>query len=228
MTESTDQWTELYHQTADSNDTLMPSEPLPFVGEVETFLTDHDHREVLEAAAGEGRNSQRLVESTPELHVCDISEEALEICEQRAGGVSEARQADVQNLPYESESFDATLMFDALTHLRPIELVLRELARVTSRDGHVVFNMPIEGDDAAATGDRVGRYGAVEEYRYQRSGYDVTYMFVADREAFERLLSTIGLDIHKLTVWEWEDPPHPEYRQTEHHHENLLVYARRR
>lgn len=226
MEDTGEQWSELYHENETEKEPLMPSEPLPSVGEIIDILTEHNHETVLEAAAGEGRNSQEFVNSIPDLHGCDISEEALEVCSTRTDEESTLRRADVRDLPYENGQFDATILLDALTHFRGLELVLRELIRVTATDGHVIFNMPIEGDDAESTSEFCADWGPLKEYNYGKEGHDVTYMFVGEQDRFTTLLSSLGLRIEKITTWEWRDPPHPQYRLEEHDHKNIVVYAR--
>lgn len=227
MTEDTGkQWTELYHENANEADPLMPSEPLPFVDEIMAVLSECDHETILEAAAGEGRNSQRFVKSVTNLHGCDISKEALEDCAERTDGKITTRHADVRDLPYDDGQFDATVMLDALTHLREVELVLRELIRVTAEGGHVIFNMPVEGDDAETTSELLADWRALKEYEYGKEEHDVTYMFVGEQDRFTTLLSAFGLQIEQVTTWKWRDPPHPQYRLEEHVHKNIVVYAR--
>lgn len=227
MTEETGkQWTELYQKNTNQEKPLMPSEPLPFVDEITAALNEHSHTTVLEAAAGEGRNSQQFVKSIPDLHGCDISKEALEVCTKRTEGEITAREADVRDLPYDDRRFDAVIMLDALTHLREVELVLRELIRVTAKNGHVIFNMPVAGDDAESTSELVADWKALKEYEYREGEYNVTYMLVGDQARFTTLLSSFGLRIEQVTTWEWRDPPHPQYRREEHDHKNIVVYAR--
>ena len=227
MTEDTGkQWTELYHKNANEGEPLMPSEPLPFVDEITAYLNEYDHETILEAAAGEGRNSQRFVTFIPDLHACDISKEALEVCTERTEGEVTTWEADVRNLPYEDGQFNATIMLDALTHLRDAELVLRELIRVTTEGGHVIFNMPVKGDDAESTSELLADWGALKEYEYRKEGHEVTYMFIGEQDRFTTLLSSFGLQIEQVTTWEWHDPPHPQYRLEEHDHKNIVVYAR--
>ncbi|RBI59504.1 hypothetical protein DMJ13_23165 [halophilic archaeon] len=228
MTEDTGkQWTELYHENADEDESLMPSEPLPFVDGVTALLDEYGHETVLEAAVGEGRNSQKFAKSISNLYGCDISEEALGVCAERTDGEITTRQADVRSLPYDNGQFDATIMLDALTHLREVELVLRELIRVTADGGHVIFNMPVEGDDAGSTSELIANWGVLREYEYRKEGHHVTYMFVGDQKRFTTLLSAFDLQIERVTTWEWRDPPHPQYRLEEHSHKNIVVYARK-
>lgn len=227
MTEDTrKQWTELYHKNADKDEPLMPSEPLPFIDEVIASLDEYNHGTVLEAAAGEGRNSQQFVKTISNLHGCDISEEALSVCTEQTDGKITTRKADVRSLPYDAGEFDMTIMLDALTHLREVELVLRELIRVTAKNGLIIFNMPVEGDDAASTSEFIADWGVFREYEYRKEGHDVTYMFVGEQDQFTTLLSSFGLEIERVTTWEWRDPPHPQYRLEEHNHKNIVVYAR--
>ncbi|WP_330630340.1 class I SAM-dependent methyltransferase [Halocatena halophila] len=219
------EWTELYSETLDSDACLMPTDPLPFVDEIEAILSEESCERVLEAAAGEGRNTQRLAETVSEYHACDISADALKTCKRRAGSQATIREADIRSLPYTSP-FGATILLDALTHFRDVELVLRELQRVTETGGYVIFNMPIDGDDAATNGELIADYGPLCEYEYRNDNYSTTYMFISNYRQFCELLSSLQLPIDCVSSWEWRDPPHPEYRNETHDHKNLLLYAR--
>ena len=225
MSENT--WPDLYETASESDDLVMPDQPLPFLDDLVDFFDAEDCDRVLEVACGEGRNSQRFVETVSDLYGCDLSEEALEICDERCGDAITTRHADVRDLPYDDGEFETTVMLDAVTHLREVELVLRELARVTESGGHVVFNMPVEGDDAAEIGRLTHDHGVIEEYRYDEFDEEVVYTFIGDMDAFETLLESYGLEVVASDEYEWRDPPHPPYRMQEHDHANVLVYARK-
>ncbi|PSP82872.1 hypothetical protein BRC83_08655 [Halobacteriales archaeon QS_1_68_17] len=219
-------WTTLY-ESENREKPLMPTEPLPFVADVIEYLRDRGCEAVLEAACGEGRNTRRFASSLPAVCGCDVSQEALDTCARRCEGAVDLRTADVRALPYPDGRFDATVMLDALTHLRDVELVLRELARVTATGGEVVFNLPLAGDDVTERGSLRHRYASLEEYRYDLDGPEVVYMVLRDPDRFERTLSALGLAVTDRDRYRWEDPPHPEYRRRRHGHENVLIYARK-
>ncbi|WP_049924429.1 class I SAM-dependent methyltransferase [Halopiger djelfimassiliensis] len=205
----------------------MPTEPLPFVEDVAAFLETHDHETVLEAAVGEGRNSQRLVREVADLHGCDVSADALETCGKRCNGRIETREDDVRALSYETGAFDATVLFDALTHMRSVELVLRELTRVTRPEGHLVFNVPTDDDEATESATLTNDYGLFREYEYDVDGHEVVYIVLTDLDAFSSLLSSFGLAVRDIQRYTWTDPPHPPYRLRRHEHKNLLFYTQR-
>lgn len=225
MTENT--WPDLYETASESEDLVMPDQPLPFLDDLTEFLSTEECEQMLEVACGEGRNSQRFTEVVSDLYGCDLSEDALETCNERCGDAITTRHADVLDLPYEDEAFEMSVMLDALTHLREVELVLRELARVTEVGGYVIFNMPINGDDAAEVGRLTHDHGVIKEYRYDEFDDEVVYTFVGDMDDFETLLNSYGLDIVTSDEYEWRDPPHPPYRLQEHDHANVLIYAQK-
>ena len=228
MTQDSDKtWQSLYGSTIEHDELLMPNDPLPFVEDIVNNLIEEGCCSVLDAACGEGRNSQRFVDEFPEVHGCDISSEALETCSFRCDDAISVQEANVLDLPYEDMTFDATLMLDALTHLREVELAIRELARVTANGGYVIFNMPVEGDDAAETGELYHRYGILDEYRYSMDGPEVVYMFVNNVDQFIVFLESLGFSVDQIERYKWRDPPHPEYRKRKHSHENLLLFTRR-
>ena len=79
-----------------------------------------------------------------DLHVCDLSEQAIQFAQRRAGG-AEFRVGDAYNLPYESNEFAAILMFDVLEHLEMPGTSLAEIHRVLEPGGLFHLYVPCEG-----------------------------------------------------------------------------------
>lgn len=103
---------------------------------VETLLAAiaeaRPHR-VLDAGCGNGRIAAIL--TAPEVVCVDQSEAAVEAT--RARGL-EARQADIQQLPFEDASFDVVMCNWTLYHLPDLDRGLGEIARVLPPGGRFV------------------------------------------------------------------------------------------
>ena len=92
-------------------------------------------RRVLEVGCGPGEAAERIATSGAEVEAIDISERMVALA--RARGVN-ARVGDVQELPFEDESFDAALAGWMLYHVPDVERGIAELARVARRGGRLV------------------------------------------------------------------------------------------
>jgi SAM-dependent methyltransferase len=92
-------------------------------------------RRVLEVGCGPGEAAERIGASGADVEALDISERMVELT--RARGVR-ARVGDVQQLPFEDESFDAALAGWMLYHVPDIERGIAELARVLGPGGRLV------------------------------------------------------------------------------------------
>lgn len=92
-------------------------------------------RRVLEVGCGPGEAAATIAASGADVEAIDISERMVELA--RARGIS-ARVGDVQELPFEDESFDAALAAWMLYHVPDVERGLSELARVLRPGGTLV------------------------------------------------------------------------------------------
>jgi SAM-dependent methyltransferase len=93
-------------------------------------------RRVLEVGCGQGWASEWIKEELgAEVVAVDQSERMVELTRRR--GV-DARVGDVQDLPFEDESFDAVLAAWMLYHVPDLDSGLAELARVLRRGGRLV------------------------------------------------------------------------------------------
>jgi SAM-dependent methyltransferase len=102
---------------------------------------------VLDAGCGGGGMTEAITYYRPDLEVwgCDISANSLSIAHRMA---QEAQfcQGDVFKLPFESNSFDAVVMFDFLEHFNDPIQVLLEIRRVLIQAGIFHTAGPFEGD----------------------------------------------------------------------------------
>lgn len=92
-------------------------------------------RRVLEVGCGPGEAAERIASNGVEVEALDISERMVELARER--GVN-ARVGDVQELPFEDESFDAALAGWMLYHVPDVERGIAELARVLKQGGRLV------------------------------------------------------------------------------------------
>ena len=90
---------------------------------------------VLEVGCGPGEAAEQIGASGAEVEALDISERMVALT--RARGVK-ARVGDVQELPFENESFDAALAAWMLYHVPDVERGIAELARVLRPGGRLV------------------------------------------------------------------------------------------
>ena len=97
---------------------------------------------ILDAGCGAGRNIVEFGRLGPAEGV-DHSSQAVEFCRRR--GLSEVRQAPIEDLPYEDGRFDLVLATDVVEHLRDEGPALQELRRVTAPDGRLILTVPAYG-----------------------------------------------------------------------------------
>ena len=93
---------------------------------LEAVLNDAPNR-VLEVGCGEGELAERLTATVPEVVAVDQSPRMVELT--RVRGV-DAHVADVQQLPFPDDSFDAVLAAWMLYHVPDLDRGLSEVARV--------------------------------------------------------------------------------------------------
>jgi SAM-dependent methyltransferase len=93
---------------------------------------DHD---VLELGAGTGLHTYALTQTGARVVASDISVHSLEVLSQRIGdGVVKTRIADMESLPFETESFDVVATAGSLSYGEP-DLVDAEIRRVIRPGG---------------------------------------------------------------------------------------------
>ncbi len=93
-------------------------------------------RSVLEVGCGPGELAERLRRDLgADVIALDISPRMVELA--RARGV-DAREGDVQELPFDDEVFDCAVAAWMLYHVPDVDRALHELARVLRPGGHLV------------------------------------------------------------------------------------------
>jgi len=107
---------------------------------LDLFLSGGPGRRVLNAGAGQGTFSRRLAERGFDVTSADASPVAVEVLEARIGG--EVAKADVTDLPFGDETFDAAVLGEVLEHIPDDSAALREVARVVRPDGILAVSVP--------------------------------------------------------------------------------------
>jgi SAM-dependent methyltransferase len=109
---------------------------------LDLFLSGSPGPRVLNAGAGQGSFSARLAERGFEVTSVDASAAAVAVLERRAAGP--VAQADVADLPFEDETFDAAVLGEVLEHVPDDAAALREVARVIRPDGVLALSVPAD------------------------------------------------------------------------------------
>jgi ubiquinone/menaquinone biosynthesis C-methylase UbiE len=169
---------------------------------LDLFLSGSPGRRVLNAGAGQGTFSLRLADRGFDVTSADASAAAVKVLEERVGGV--VAQADVTDLPFGDETFDAAVLGEVLEHIPNDAAALREVARVVRPLGLVAISVPADPSRFGPS-DRwaghVRRYtrellvGVCEEsgfsvVRCQAWGFPVSALY--HRHLYERRLDRQG------------------------------------
>ena len=102
-------------------------------------------QKILDIAAGTGTSSEPFADLGADVIAADLSEGMLAVGRKRRPDITFV-QADVTNLPFEDESFDAVTMSYGLRNVADYDKALRELLRVTKPGGRIVvleFSTPV-------------------------------------------------------------------------------------
>lgn len=94
---------------------------------------------VLDAGCGTGRNLEDYARLGPVTGI-DPSETAVRFC--RSRGVESVLRAEVEDLPFEDQSFDLLCATDVLEHVDDDRLALSELRRVAAPAAHLLITVP--------------------------------------------------------------------------------------
>jgi len=94
---------------------------------------------ILDVGCGTGANLKMLA-TCGRAEGVDISPQAIEFCRER--GLDSVKLGAIEQLPYESGSFDLVTALDVVEHLDDDVLGLREMRRVLRRDGRLLLFVP--------------------------------------------------------------------------------------
>jgi SAM-dependent methyltransferase len=209
-------WEALYASTSDS---IWGREP---VGFLTSFLPDAASLppgEVLDAAAGEGRNLPLLLALGRPVVACDASASALAKIPPELARAVRTLTCDLAQVPLPDSSCAFILASDLIETLPDPEPILRELARLLAPGGLLLANIP-DSDDGVAG---IDMQPAGPGWMYQEKYY---FRFYEPTEA-AHLLTRAGLSKVRDEVCEWIEYPHPHFRATAHTHRSHVLLAGR-
>ncbi len=99
---------------------------------------------VIEIGCGRGGFARYLQQQGADLVAADFSPKAVEIARRRLAGLShcDVVVADIQAIPYETETFDVAMSLETLEHVPDPDRGLLELVRVAKIGGRLVVTTP--------------------------------------------------------------------------------------
>ena len=107
----------------------------------EKICATHNYRNpnILDVGCGTGANLKMLA-AYGQAEGVDISPQAVDFCRDR--GLNSVKLGAIEQLPYESNSFDLVTALDVVEHLDDDVAGLREMRRVLRRDGRLLLFVP--------------------------------------------------------------------------------------
>lgn len=143
------------------------------------LLTDLRNKSTLDLACGTGRWLERLMTHGCESGIgIDCSSAMLRVARKKTAIRGRLATADCEQLPLPNAAFDLTICSFAVGHIRDLESMVRELARVTKR-GADIFVSDLH-PEAYAHGWRVGfrdRGTAVQIDMHSRTAEEIVRVF---------------------------------------------------
>ena len=134
-----------------------------------------DGRDVIEAACGTGPGLGYLLQRTKSLRAGDYTPGVLAIAQDHYNGRLDLRQFNAQDMPYEDQSADLVILFEAIYYLPDASKFVTECRRVLRPNGQVLI----------ATANR-------DLYDFNPSPYTHTYYGVVE---LHQLFEEQGFDV---------------------------------
>ena len=149
---------------------------------LETELPDWRQKQVLDAGCGTGAILERLGNPAKNFGV-DLAPEAIAFCQER--GLENVRQADICDLPFTDDSFDAVICSSVIYHewVANVGTAMHEMCRVLRPGGLLILNVPA--------------------FRFLHSAHDEAVMTARRfrKSEVRRLLVDHNFTIRRLTYW---------------------------
>jgi ubiquinone/menaquinone biosynthesis C-methylase UbiE len=104
-------------------------------------LKNKSNLKILDAGCGTGKNLEYL-QKYGKVHGLDFSNDALQFCHKR--GLTNLYKGDLEDLPFEDDSFDLVTCFGVLYHqgIKDDQKAIKELARVCTPRGLILITTP--------------------------------------------------------------------------------------
>ncbi len=150
---------------------------------------------VLDIASGDGVMGELLAERATAIDCIDLSEKVVTAGQRRVAALDNVtfHRGDMHQLPFDDQAFDTVLLLHALTYSQKPMQVIREAARVLTRDGQML----------CTTLNKHQHRKSVSAYGHINNGFNPSQLRKHFRSA--------GLDIEFCSVTSIEKrPPHFE------------------
>lgn len=122
---------------------------------VQSLLPDLDGKRILDAGCGDGLYSHWLAEQGGDVVGIDVSEEMIEVAQDRYGDEITFECGDLTDeIPAEADSFDLIVCQHVLSHLPDLADPFAEFARVLRPNGTLVFSTHHPFNDYLVTRDK--------------------------------------------------------------------------
>jgi len=140
------------------------------LGHLMAGLTPGPGSRILDFGCGTGWTSIMLAQTGAEVVGVDISDSALKIAKENAqriplpaSGAISFQNYDGTHLPFEDESFDLAIIFEAFHHLPNQKTILSELHRVLWKHGRLGFAEPGVGHADVEISNKEAEHGILEQ-----------------------------------------------------------------
>lgn len=147
---------------------------------------------VLEIGCGAGTFARALKRYRPDLEVfgCDLSKRSIELAKKIGGDISYS-QADVYQLPFNKNAFDAVVSFDVWEHLEEPVVAFQEVFRVLKPKGIFHFYVPTEGENLSL-------YQLAQSWIYEAKQRFSGHVQQYTRKSLKRMLARAGFNVCKI------------------------------
>lgn len=217
-------WNALYDPEHDN--AIWGADPAPFVVEDAAALWRSDGaRRILALPSGDGRNLLPLLPEFPGIVAADASRNALSLVKTRCANAGlpapEMSVEDVYAPSFPAKSFDSILCWDLLSHLdRPREAA-SSLLELLADGGTFIANVFAE-DDPSLRDDSMIEIGPNVLTNKEGINYWLYNQNTTDKLAYS--FAVASAETKKI---EWQEPPHPGYREYDHLHLGYVMILRK-
>jgi len=200
---------------------LWHEEAIPFLRDAAliALLKSQGVIRVLDAGAGDARNSLMLSREGFFVVGLDIAPTAVELAAQKS--VQEGNNhvifvvGDITRLDV-AGPFDLVVSADTVGQLEDPRVALNEFRRVLRPNGFLLFNLYSTEDETYGAGRRIN--DCCFEYK------NCLFRYFSKNMAEE---ITDGWKNVSIRPWSWMDPPHGDYRPEPHRHHSFVVLAQK-
>jgi SAM-dependent methyltransferase len=220
-------WEQAYRAQASLSNTseavfLWQEGPIPFLkdSDLMNFLRTSGVTRVLDAGAGDARNSFALEREGFFVVGLDIAPTAVRLAAERA--VKEDHHGviflvgDITNLNIEGP-FDLVVCADTIGQLDDPRPAIANFQRVLKPGGFLLFNLYSLNDGTYGAGNRI------DDFAFEYKGCIFRYFT-------EEMAGALVADweIVSMKSCSWADPPHGDFRPMPHTHDSFVVLAQKR